>query len=175
MNLGNLLAVYASLCKELGVPLRYPASPKAYNILANATDATLLAKAMEWAALNETCYGEIFNITNGDVFRWSQVFPQIAESFGIKCADPQTFSLVEAMQDKEPIWSQMVQKYGLIPNSLKDLANWPFGAFIFNVENDAFFDVNKARRFGFHEMYLDTSEEIVKLWSYLKEQKIVPM
>ncbi|OUL22662.1 hypothetical protein BV378_22275 [Nostoc sp. RF31YmG] len=175
MNLGNLIAVYASLCKELGVPLRYPASPKAYQILANGTEATLLAKAMEWAALNEACYGEIFNITNGDVFRWSQVFPQIAESFGIECAEPQTFSLTEAMQDKEPIWFEMVQKYGLAPNSLKDLANWPFGDFIFNVENDAFFDVNKARRFGFHEMHLDSGEEIVKLMSYLKEQKIIPV
>jgi hypothetical protein len=51
MNLGNLLAVYASLCKELGRPLRFPGTPKAYGILANVTDATLLAKAMEWAAL----------------------------------------------------------------------------------------------------------------------------
>jgi nucleoside-diphosphate-sugar epimerase len=174
MNLGNLIAVYASLCKELGVPLRYPASPTAYNVLVNGTDATLLAKAMEWTALNEACYGQIFNITNGDVFRWSQVFPQIAESFGIKCVEPQTFSLAEAMQDKEAIWEEMVQKYGLVPNSLKSLVNWAFGDFIFNVENDAFFDVNKARRFGFHEMHLDSSEQIVKLMSYLKGQKVIP-
>ncbi|MBD2102421.1 hypothetical protein H6F94_16285 [Leptolyngbya sp. FACHB-261] len=174
MNLGNLIAVYASLCKELGVPLRYPASLKAYQILANGTDATLLAKAMEWAALNEACYGELFNITNGDVFRWSQVFSQVATAFGIDCVEPQTFSLTEAMQDKGLVWEAMVQKYGLVPNSLKDLANWPFGDFIFNVENDAFFDVNKARRFGFQEMNLDTGEEIVKLIGRLKQQKIIP-
>ncbi|MHC5711617.1 MAG: hypothetical protein ACYTX0_05450, partial [Nostoc sp.] len=94
---------------------------------------------------------------------------------GITCADPQTFSLTSAMQDKEPIWFEMVQKYGLAPNFLRDLANWPFGDFIFNVENDAFFDVNKARRFGFHEMHLDSGEEIVKLMSYLKGQKIIPV
>ncbi|HEX8537774.1 MAG TPA: SDR family oxidoreductase, partial [Cystobacter sp.] len=88
MNLGNLLGVYASLCKALGVPLRFPGSPKAWSVLVNVTDATLLAKAMEWAALNEACSGEIFNITNGDVFRWSQVFPRLAHAFGIQCVEP---------------------------------------------------------------------------------------
>lgn len=174
MNLGNLIAVYASLCKELGVPLRFPATPKAYSILANVTDATLFAKAMEWAALHEACYGEIFNITNGDVFRWSQLFPKVAESFGIACVEPQTFSLTEVMQDKAEVWERMVRKYGLVQHALKDLATWPFGDFIFNVENDAFFDVNKARRFGFHEMHLDTGEELVKLMNRLKARKIIP-
>jgi len=61
-----------------------------------------------------------------------------------------------------------------VQHSLKDLATWPFGDFIFNVENDAFFDVNKARRFGFHEMHLDTGEELVKLMNRLKARKIIP-
>ncbi|MEG4579031.1 SDR family oxidoreductase [Microcoleus sp. MON1_C5] len=174
MNLGNVLAVYASLCKELGVPLRFPGTPTAYGILANGTSASLFARAMEWAALNEVCYGEIFNITNGDVFRWSQVFPKIAAAFGIDCVEPQTFSLTEAMRDKGLVWDAMVKKYGLQPNALNALANWQFGDFIFKVEVDAFFDVNKARRFGFHEMNLDTGEEILKLIGQLKEQKIIP-
>ncbi len=174
MNLGNVIAVYASLCKETGVPLRFPGTPAAYAILANATDATLLARAMEWAALKEDCYGEIFNITNGDVFRWSQVFPLVADAFGIDCAPPQTFSLTDAMRDKEPLWDAMVKKYGLEANTLGELANWPFGDFIFNVEVDAFFDVTKARRFGFHEMNLNTGEEIVKLVQDLQQQRIIP-
>jgi hypothetical protein len=29
------------------------------------------------------CHGEIFNMTNGDVFRWSQVFPSVAAAFAI--------------------------------------------------------------------------------------------
>jgi nucleoside-diphosphate-sugar epimerase len=174
MNLGNVLACYASLCKELGVPLRFPGSPRAYSILANVTDATLLAKAMEWAALNDVCYGEIFNITNGDVFRWDQIFPKVAQTFGIECVEPQTFRLTDAMKDKGAVWDNMVRKYGLQPHTLRELANWAFGDFIFNVENDAFFDVNKARRFGFQEMNLDSGKEITKLMEMLKTQKIVP-
>lgn len=173
MNLGNVIAAYASLCKEIGVPLRFPGSPRAYGILANVTDAGLLAQAMEWAALNETCYGEIFNITNGDVFRWNQVFPLVADLFGIDCVEPQTFRLAEAMRDKGPLWERIVQQYGLHPYRLEEIANWAFGDFIFNVENDAFFDVNKARRFGFDRMCLDTGEEIVKLMRSLREQKVI--
>jgi nucleoside-diphosphate-sugar epimerase len=174
MNLGNVLALYGSLCKELRVPLRFPGTPKAASILANVTDASLFAKSMEWAALNESCYGEIFNITNGDVFRWNQVFPLIAKSFDIDCVDPQTFSLTEVMRDKGPIWDGMVKRHGLQPNALNALANWPFGDFIFGVEVDAFFDVSKARRFGFHGMHLDSGQEIVRLIQTLKEQKVIP-
>ncbi|OJH42075.1 hypothetical protein [Cystobacter ferrugineus] len=136
--------------------------------------ATLLAKAMEWAALNEACYGEIFNITNGDVFRWSQVFPRLAHAFWIRCVEPQTFSLTEAMRDKHAVWEGLVRGHGLVPHSLQALANWAFGDFIFNVESDAFFDVNKARRFGFHEMHLDSVEETVKLMDRLMTLELLP-
>ena len=65
--------------------------------------------------------------------RWSQLFPKVAESFGIACVEPQTFSLSEVIQDKAEVWERMVRKYGLVQHSLKDLATWPFGDFIFNV------------------------------------------
>ena len=37
------------------------------------------------------------------------------------------------IQDKAEVWERMVRKYGLVQHSLKDLATWPFGDFIFNV------------------------------------------
>jgi hypothetical protein len=49
------------------------------------------------------------------------------------------------------------------------LAAWPFGNFIFHVQADAFFDGNKARRFGFHEMHLNSAEEIVRLMPFCAE------
>ncbi len=174
MNLGNVIACYAALCRETGAPLRFPGSTRAYEILANVTDATLLAKAMEWSALDEACYGEIFNITNGDVFRWSQVFPLVADAFGIGLAEPQTFSLVQTTKEMEPLWDTMATRHGLEPHGLFQLANFAFGDFIFNVEHDAFFDVNKARRFGFHAMDLDSGEETVHLIRELQAQRIVP-
>jgi nucleoside-diphosphate-sugar epimerase len=50
MNLVSVLAVYASMCKELGLPLRFPGKPGAYDTLLEMTDAGLLARATVWAA-----------------------------------------------------------------------------------------------------------------------------
>ncbi len=50
MNIGVLLAIYASICAHLGLPLTYPGSETGYNILADATDAKLLAKHLLWEA-----------------------------------------------------------------------------------------------------------------------------
>src|SRR5262249_50183906 len=45
MNLAMTIAVYASIMKELGEPLRHPGSEKNYHALYQTTDAALLAKA----------------------------------------------------------------------------------------------------------------------------------
>jgi nucleoside-diphosphate-sugar epimerase len=174
MNLANLIAVYATLCKALNVPFRFPGSLKAYDVLVNVTDARLLAQGMEWVSTHETCNGEIFNITNGDVFRWSQLWPRFAEYFGVAYAEPITFPLQEYMADKAELWQQLVQQHGLQPHELSELAQWGFGDFIFNVEADAFFDVNKLRRAGFHEMHLDSFESFRNQFEHLKAAKIIP-
>jgi len=174
MNLANLIAVYASLCKELKVPFRFPGSLAAYHVLVNVTDATLLAQAMAYVSTHEECNEEIFNVTNGDVFRWSQLWPRFAEYFGVEYAEPITFPLHEYMEDKAELWQQMVAKHGLKNHTLDELAQWPFGDFIFNVKADAFFDVNKLRRFGFHEMHLDSFTSFRNQFDHLKAEKIIP-
>ena len=84
------------------------------------------------------------------------------------------FSLTEAMKDTSPVWEALTQRHGLQPHGLKKLAHGAFGDFIFGVENDAFFDVNKARRFGFHEMHLDSTEAMVALMRQLQAEKLIP-
>jgi nucleoside-diphosphate-sugar epimerase len=174
MNLANLIAVYASLCKALKVPFRFPGSLKAYDVLVNVTDANLLAKGMEWVSTHAECNGEIFNVTNGDVFRWSQLWPRFAAYFGVEYAEPITFPLQEYMADKAELWQQLVEQHGLKNHSIDELVQWGFGDFIFNVEADAFFDVNKLRRFGFHEMHLDSFESFRQQFEHLKAAKIIP-
>ena len=174
MNLANLIAVYATLCKELNVPFRFPGNPRAYELLVNITDVNILAKGMVYVANNESCYSQIFNITNGDIFRWKQVWSKFAEYFGVEYDEPQTFSLEEYMQDKEILWSEIVSKYNLTTHSLKELANWGFGDFIFNVQYDAFFDVNKLRRYGFNEMDKPSIDTFISAFEEVKSKKIIP-
>ena len=174
MNMANLIAVYATLCRELNVPFRFPGSDKAYQVLVNITDSEILAKGMEYAALHEECYGQIYNITNGDIFRWEQIWTKMADYFHVGMDSPITFPLADYMADKEEAWAAIVKKYGLKPHTVRELANWPFGDFIFNVEADAFFDVNKFRRAGFQEMQVESFESFKNTFDELKAQNIIP-
>lgn len=174
MNLANLIAVYATLCKEEGIPMRFPGSYRAYNALVNVTGTGILSKSLEWAATEDEAENEIFNVTNGDIFRWSQLWPRIGDFFGVEVAEPQTFSLREYMPGKKDLWAQIIKKYGLKPYGLDTLVQWGFGDFIFNVEVDAFLDVNKARRFGFHEMNGDSLKIFLNTFQQLKDAHIIP-
>lgn len=173
MNLATLIAVYATLCKELNIPMRFPGNSRAYKALVNVTDATLLAKGMEYTALNDKCNNEIFNVTNGDIFRWEELWPKFGKYFNIDIAEPQTFSLSEYMKDKADLWKSIVDKYDLIDSNFESLAHWKFGDFIFNNQYDAFQDVNKFRRFGFHEMQVDTFSCFKGVFKQLKEARII--
>ena len=94
MNLLMVIAVYAAICKEIGVPLAFPGTGGAYTALFDATDATHLERAAEWSATEPGCAGEIFNITNGDLFRWEHLWPRIASMFGMEPGPPTLLPLV---------------------------------------------------------------------------------
>jgi len=42
-----VIAVYASISRELGLPLRFPGTPNAYTALYQVTSADILARATE--------------------------------------------------------------------------------------------------------------------------------
>jgi len=173
MNMATVIAVYGSICKELGLPLRYPGSPAAYRMIMEMTDAELLAKAMVWAALNDRCDGEAFNITNGSFSRWEHVWPRLAEFFAIPYAPPQRFPLATFMSDKEPLWQAMVSKYKLLDYTFQQAAAWPFGEAVFNIEYDVMSDTTKCRQFGFHE-FVDTEEMLLRLLTQFQQTRFIP-
>nr|WP_179038073.1 SDR family oxidoreductase [Paenibacillus sp. URB8-2] len=173
MNLAMVIAVYASMSKELGIPLRFPGKPGAYHSLLEMTDAGLLAKATVWAATDERCANQAFNITNGDLFRWSELWPKIAAYFELEAAPPLPMSLDVVMQDKEALWDAMVEKYGLENNSYSSVSSWRFGDFVFSWDYDFFADGTKARRAGFHE-FVDTESMFLSIFEDFRRRKVIP-
>jgi nucleoside-diphosphate-sugar epimerase len=173
MNLAMVIAVYAAMSKELGLPLRFPGKPGAYDKLLDMTDAGLLARATVWAATDERCANQAFNINNGDLFRWSEMWPKIARDFGLEVAPPLPMSLEVVMADKEPLWKAMIEKHGLAPHAYKDVSSWRFGDFVFSWDYDMFADGSKARRFGFHE-YVDTEVMFLKTFEEFRRRKVIP-
>lgn len=173
MNLAMVIGVYGAISKELGLPLRFPGKPGAYDKLLEMTDAGLLAKATVWAATDPRCANQAFNINNGDLFRWNEMWPKIAKFFGLEVASPLPMSLDVVMADKEPLWNEMVEKYGLEPHPYKDVSSWAFGDFVFSWDYDMFADGSKARRFGFHE-YIDTEEMFLNILADFRRNRIIP-
>jgi nucleoside-diphosphate-sugar epimerase len=113
MNLTAVIAAYAVISRELGLPLRFPGTPAGYSALHQATDSGLLAKAVEWTATHEACANEVYNVTNGDYFRWENLWPAFAAHFRMPLGPVQTIRLTEFMPDKAALWTKMAAKYGL--------------------------------------------------------------
>jgi len=173
MNLALLIAVYATISKELGIPLRFPGKPGTYDKLMEMTDAGLLAKATVWAATNPNCANQAFNINNGDLFRWNELWPKIARYFDMETAAPLQMPLQTVMTDKEPIWKTIQEKYGLEKHRYENVSYWGFGDFVFSWDYDFFADGSKARRFGFHD-YVDTEQMFTGLFDEFRRKKVIP-
>jgi nucleoside-diphosphate-sugar epimerase len=173
MNLIMVIAVYAVICRELGVPLWFPGTPGAFRALFDATDVDHLASAAVWAATEPRCGNEVFNITNGDHFRWEHLWPGFAADFGMNSAPPLPIPLAEMMANKGPVWDHLVQRHGLRPYRLDQLVSWEFGEFVFRIEYDTISDTTKARRFGFHQV-VDTEEMFRRKFAELRQQRYIP-
>jgi nucleoside-diphosphate-sugar epimerase len=173
MNMATVIAVYAVLCKEMGLPLRFPGSSAAYSTVMEMTDAELLAKAIVWAGENDLCDGQAFNITNGDFNRWENIWPRLAEFFQMEYAPPQRFPLAKFMSDKEPVWNALVKKYQLLDYTFQEAVAWPFGEAIFNLGYDVMSDTTKSRRFGFRE-WVDTEEMLFRLFDQFQKMRFIP-
>jgi len=173
MNLTMVIAVYAAISKELGLPLRFPGTEAAYRALYQVTSARILARAADWAGSEPAARNEIFNITNGDYFRWEHLWPRIARACGMEWAPPVPMPLATYMADKGPLWDAMTAKYGLRPIPYGQLVSWPFGDFIFNSGFDNISSTIKARRAGFPDC-IDTEEMFRTFFDDLRRQKIIP-
>lgn len=173
MNLALVIAVYASISKELNLPLRFPGKPGAYETLMEMTDADLLAKATLWAATESQCANQAFNITNGDLFRWNNLWPKLAGYFGLETAPPLQIPLQNVMADKADIWTSIQEKHGLEKHSYDQLSSWVFGDFVFSWDYDFFSDGSKARRFGFGE-FVDTEKMFYDLFDKFRTERVIP-
>ena len=173
MNLVVAIAVYATISKAIGIPLRFPGKPGAYKTLLDMTDAGLLAKATVWAATKPECANQAFNITNGDFIRWNDLWPKIARYFDMEVAPPLTMPLQNVMADRAALWEEIQQDNGLIKHAYGQLSSWSFADFVFSWDYDFFSDGSKARRFGFHE-FIDTEQMFYTLFDQLRENKIIP-
>ena len=175
MNMGVTLAVYATICKATGRPFVFPGSAMQWNGLTDMTDARLLAKHLTWAATTQAARNEAFNVVNGDVFRWSWMWPRIAAWFGIEAAPfPAEVTPLEVqLADAGPVWTEIAQKHGLVETDLGVVSSaWHTDADL-GRPIEVVTDMGKSRKLGFLD-YQPTDDSFFDLFKRLREEKIIP-
>jgi nucleoside-diphosphate-sugar epimerase len=173
MNLPMVIAMYAIISRELGLPLQFPGTRGNWQALYQVTDATLLAKAMVWMATEPRCANEAFNITNGDLIRWQNLWPRIAAYWGMEVGLPRTINLARMMADKAPVWDQIVARHRLKPHAYQEIVSWPYGDHVFTPDFDIISDTGKSRRHGFFE-FEDTEQMFFRLWDQYRAAGVLP-
>jgi nucleoside-diphosphate-sugar epimerase len=175
MNMGTTLAVYASICKETGRPFRFPGSPEQWRFLTDMTDARLLARQILWASTEPDAANEAFNIVNGDVFRWSWMWPRVAGWFGLEAEafDGTVRPLEQQMKDDAPVWREIAERHGLAEPDLDRLISaWHTDADL-GRPIEVVTDMSKSRKLGFLD-YQPTDEAFFDLFEQLRADRLIP-
>lgn len=175
MNLGTTLAVYASLCKETGRPFQFPGSEAQWRGLSDVTDARMLAKQLVWAADTDAARNEAFNIVNGDVFRWSWLWPKLAGWFGVEAAgfDGTVRPLEAAMANDHAAWRALAERHGLVEPDLDRLASAWHTDLDLGRPLEVMTDMANSRRLGF-TAWQATDDSFFDLFARLRAERLIP-
>ncbi len=177
MNLLPAIGVYASLERERGRPLSFPGGGRAVH---EAVDARLLARVLAWAADAPAARNETFNVTNGDVFDWHDVWPTIADAFGMDVGEPNPQRLATTMPARADEWSALVDRHGLrSPRVLGDFVggSWQYADILFAGSErrslPALLSTVKLRQAGFGEC-IDTEDMFRDWFARFRERRLLP-
>jgi nucleoside-diphosphate-sugar epimerase len=179
MNSYLVLAIFAALRKEAGLPLPRPSGP---SMVTDVADADLIAQGLEWAAEAPTARNDSFNIMNGDVFSLHDAFPIVADSLKMELGAPEEFQIIPELEKLLPLWPSMVRKYGLrAPENLKELFGeslevggaWTAPIAATDVVRYGLASTIKIRQAGFHHC-IDTADMIRKYMRRYQELGVIP-
>ena len=175
MNMGVTLAVYASLCKTLGRPFVFPGSRVQWEGLTDVTDARILAKHLAWASTSDAGRDQAFNIVNGDVFRWSWMWPKLGEYFGLKVTGypEQMMPLEKQMANDAPAWAKLAAEQNLAePDINKLISAWHTDGDL-GREIECVTDMTRSRLAGFCE-YQPSVASFTDVFDRLRRERIIP-
>ncbi len=147
-NIVSTLGAYAAICRELGVPFDFPGKVGAWTALHEVTDAALLAQGVLWMIQEPRCANRAFNVTNGDAFRWCDLWAFLADRFDVPLGRPRPMTMRTLMADKETVWERVREQHGLAL-SLAQVASWDFADFFLNMDYDVLVSMTAARSAGF--------------------------
>jgi len=177
MDLIPPLGVYASMLREQGRPLDYPGGAAR---VAQAVDVDLLARAIGWAGEANAARNEVFNVTNGDVFSWENVWPAIAEALDMRPGAAVPLSLARTCPQWIAPWEELRRKYNLVSPGLEAFVGLSFQYADYSMRHGqtqpgppSIVSTVKINRAGFTEM-MDTEEMFRKWFRQARASRLLP-
>ena len=181
MNLIPAIGAYGALMKAQAKPLGFPGG--AVSPILEAVDADLLAAAIAWAggeARTGAAANTIFNVTNGDVFVWRNVWPAIADALGMPAGPDTPMRLGEEMPGHAPAWRALAERHGLREPDLAALGGESFHYADFTMAYGADQPIPSAlvstirlRQSGFTQV-IDTEAMFRKHIAAFQEKRLLP-
>ncbi|WFU69278.1 SDR family oxidoreductase [Bradyrhizobium sp. CB2312] len=176
LNVLPAIGVYAAIRREKGEPFGFPGGP---SFVWEAADADLVGDVMVWAAQSPQAANEAFNITNGDVFEWRNLWPGLAETLGAEAGADSPTSVTAYIAENAGVWDKIVAKHGLRSHNLRELigqgdqhADFAF-AYGAPAGPRAFVSTIKLRQAGFSKT-VDTELSFRKALQSLIDRKFLP-
>jgi nucleoside-diphosphate-sugar epimerase len=123
MDLIPPLGVYAAMLREQGRALDYPGGAARVS---QAVDVDLLARAITWSGEAEAARNQAFNVTNGDVFTWENIWPAIADALDMKPGQAVPLSLAREYPNWIAPWDGLRRKRNLIAPDLESFVGLSF-------------------------------------------------
>lgn len=177
MNLAPIIGAYAAVCREKGEPFGFPGG---ISYVWEAVDARLLARVFAWAAVTPAAAGQHFNVTNGDVFEWRNLWPAMADTLGVKTGPDLPRSMATYLPEQAAVWDAVVRKYKLRPVTMTELvgeshhyADFCFAYAATTPPPPAFVSAIKLRQAGFTEV-CDTEDMFCHWLGNFIERGILP-
>jgi len=177
MDLIPPLGVYAAMQREQGRGLDYPGGAAR---VAQAVDVDLLARAIAWSGEAEAARNQAFNVTNGDVFTWENVWPAIAEALEMPPGKPVPLSLVQQYPHWIAPWEELRRKHHLIAPGLEAFVGLSFQYADYSMRYGqtesgppSIVSTVKINKSGFTEM-MDTEVMFQKWFRQARANRLLP-
>ena len=99
MNAAFPLAVYATVCKKLGVAFEFPGDINSWQSNQSASSSMMNAYMEEWAVLLGPP-NQKYNTCDSSAFTWEKCWPRIAGWYGVEWKGPQPAEECEATETR---------------------------------------------------------------------------
>lgn len=203
MNVAFPIAVYASVCRQLGAPLDFPGGLSSWDTVQVQSSAMLNGYLEEWMALSGEARNQAFNASDDSAFCYGKFWPKLARWYGLRVGYPDhtaelldieprydppprgfgpavklryKFTLVEWAQRPEVVkaWKELAETHGLVDKEFRDPARvFGFADAALSWSQQIYFSIDKARAMGW-QGHVNSTESFLEVFHEFARLKMIP-